>query len=100
MGTWRTFDTDEDRTPIVNEAIAAGINLFDSSPMYGKAEDVLAKALARRRGEALVATKVWTEDAAEGRRQIDHALPLFGTVAVYQGHNLADVPTHVPPLAE
>ena len=100
MGTWRTFDTDEDRTPIVNEAIAAGINLFDSSPMYGKAEDVLAKALGRRRGEALVATKVWTEDPAEGRRQIDHALSLFGTVDVYQVHNLANVPAHLPRLEE
>ena len=100
MGTWRTFDTDEDRTPIVNEAIAAGINLFDSSPMYGKAEDVLAKALGGRRGEALVATKVWTEDPAEGRRQIDHALSLFGTVDVYQVHNLANVPAHLPRLEE
>jgi aryl-alcohol dehydrogenase-like predicted oxidoreductase len=98
MGTWRTFDTAEDRTPIVNEALAAGINLFDSSPMYGRAEDVLGRALGGRRGEALIATKVWTEDAAEGRRQIDHALGIFGTVDVYQVHNLVNVPAHLPRL--
>jgi aryl-alcohol dehydrogenase-like predicted oxidoreductase len=52
MGTWQTFDTAEDRGPIVAEALAAGIDLFDSSPMYGRAETTLAKALGRaaRRG--------------------------------------------------
>ena len=48
MGTWQTFDTAEDRTPIVDEALAAGIDLFDSSPMYGRAEDSLAQALGSR----------------------------------------------------
>ena len=33
MGTWRTFDTDEDRRPLVEVAIPSGIDLFDSSPM-------------------------------------------------------------------
>lgn len=92
MGTWRTFDTDEDRTSIVDEALAAGIDLFDSSPMYGKAEATLARALAGRRERALVATKVWTEDAAEGEAQAAHALGLYGTVDVYQVHNLVNVP--------
>jgi aryl-alcohol dehydrogenase-like predicted oxidoreductase len=100
MGTWRTFDTDEDRRPIVEEALAAGINFFDSSPMYGKAEEVLARSLGGHRDEVLIATKVWTEDEAEGRRQIDHALALFGTVDVYQVHNLVNVPAHLPRLEE
>lgn len=95
MGTWRTFDTDEDRRPIVDEAIAAGIDLFDSSPMYGRAEETLARALDGLRSRALVATKVWTEDAAEGRRQARHALDLYGTVDVYQVHNLANVPAQL-----
>ena len=98
MGTWRSFDTEQDRTPIVDEALAAGINLFDSSPMYGKAEDSLARALGERRQEALIATKVWTEDADEGQRQIDHSLSLYGTVDVYQIHNLVNVPAHLPRL--
>ena len=98
MGTWRSFDTEQDRTPIFDEALAAGINLFDSSPMYGKAEDSLARALGERRQEALIATKVWTEDADEGQRQIDHSLSLYGTVDVYQVHNLVNVPAHLPRL--
>lgn len=95
MGTWRTFNTDEDRSPLVDEALAASIDLFDSSPMYGKAEDTLAKAIEGRRNRVLIATKIWTEDPAEGRRQAEHALGLFGTVDVYQVHNLVNVPVQL-----
>ncbi len=95
MGTWRTFDTDEDRRPIVDEAVAVGIDLFDSSPMYGKAEAALARALEGRRERVLVATKIWTPDAAEGRRQAERALQLYGSVDIYQVHNLVNVPAQL-----
>ena len=95
MGTWRTFDTTDDRRPIVDAALEAGIDLFDSSPMYGKAEDTLARAIAGRRDRALVATKIWTADPDEGRAQAEHALGLFGHVDVYQVHNLVNVPAHL-----
>ena len=95
MGTWRTFDTDEDRAPIVDEALAAGIDLFDSSPMYGRAEDTLARAVKGRRERVLIATKVWTEDPEAGRRQAEHALGIFGSVDVYQVHNLVNVPAQL-----
>ena len=89
MGTWQTFDTGEDRAPIVEEALDAGVRLFDSSPMYGRAEAVLGAALATRRDEALVATKIWTGSAAEGRAQAERALDWFGgRVDLYQVHNL------------
>ena len=54
MGTWQTFDTTADRSPIVDEALAAGVNLFDSSPMYGRSEDTLAKALDGRDRKSVV----------------------------------------------
>ena len=88
MGTWQTFDTGADRLPIVDEALRAGIRLFDSSPMYGRAEDAVASALAGRRSEAIIATKIWTGSASEGRAQAEHALRLFGRVEIYQVHNL------------
>jgi aryl-alcohol dehydrogenase-like predicted oxidoreductase len=88
MGTWRTFDTTEDRAPLVEVAISSGITLFDSSPMYGRAEGVLAAALQGRREQVQVATKIWTESAEEGRRQAENALRLFGHVGIYQVHNL------------
>src|SRR5487761_59776 len=90
MGTWRTFDTTEDRGPLVGAAISAGITLFDSSPMYGRAEGALAAALHGRREAVQVATKIWTESADEGRRQAENALRLFGHIDVYQVHNLAN----------
>src|SRR6202158_967890 len=90
MGTWQTFDTTADRTPIVDEALAAGIDLFDSSPMYGRAEDTLAKALDGHRDEAIIAAKIWTSSPAEGRQQAQHALQLFGQVEIYQAHNLVN----------
>src|SRR5689334_11325422 len=75
MGTWRTFDVRgaaaESRCrEIVDVALANGARLFDSSPMYGAAERVLARALEGRRERAIVATKVWSTDLSEGRRQI------------------------------
>jgi aryl-alcohol dehydrogenase-like predicted oxidoreductase len=95
MGTWRTFDTDEDRRPVVDAAVGASIDLFDSSPMYGRAEDTLARALEGIRDRVQVATKIWTPSAEEGRAQADHALRLFGRVDVYQVHNLVNVPAQV-----
>jgi diketogulonate reductase-like aldo/keto reductase len=92
MGTWRTFDTAEDRGPLVNATLGAGIDLFDSSPMYGRAEVALAKAITGMRDRVLIATKIWTSDAGEGRNQAEHALRLFGHLDVYQVHNLVNVP--------
>ncbi|HXC76826.1 MAG TPA: aldo/keto reductase [Candidatus Acidoferrum sp.] len=88
MGTWRTFDTSEDRGALVETAISAGFTLFDSSPMYGRAEVVLGAALGGRRDQVQVATKIWTESPEEGRRQAENALLLFGHVDIYQVHNL------------
>ena len=95
MGTWRTFDTDEDRRPVVEAAIASGIDLFDSSPMYGRAEATLARALEGNRKRVQVATKIWTASAEEGRAQADFALRLFDWVDVYQVHNLVNVPAQL-----
>ncbi|MGA7913527.1 MAG: aldo/keto reductase [Candidatus Dormiibacterota bacterium] len=95
MGTWRTFDTSDDRRTLVTAAIDAGIDLFDSSPMYGRAEDMLARAVEGRREKVVIATKVWTPDAAEGRQQAERALGLFGHVDIYQVHNLVNVPAQL-----
>src|SRR4051794_5722368 len=93
MGTWQTFDVNADMRPLVGAALDAGITLFDSSPMYGKAERVLGEALGERRNEAFVATKVWTQSASEGRQQAERALAWYGgRVDLYQVHNLAGLP--------
>jgi aryl-alcohol dehydrogenase-like predicted oxidoreductase len=100
MGTWQTFDTSQDRTSIVDEALRAGITLFDSSPMYGRAEAALAKALGSRRKEAIIATKIWTASEEEGRAQAKAALGWFGRVEIYQVHNLVNWPAHLRMLEQ
>lgn len=98
MGTWQTFDVphragEENARRVVDAALAAGASLFDSSPMYGRAERVLAGALAGRRVEAIVATKIWTPSREEGARQAAHALSLYDDlVDIYQVHNLVAWP--------
>jgi aryl-alcohol dehydrogenase-like predicted oxidoreductase len=106
MGTWRTLDvswpeTGERCRGVVSTALAGGARLFDTSPMYGRAERVLARCLDGRRDEALVATKVWTPSAREGREQIARALDWYGgRVDVYQVHNLVNWQEHLPYLEE
>jgi diketogulonate reductase-like aldo/keto reductase len=69
--------------------------------MYGEAERVLAVALGERRQDVLVADKVWTSSAREGRQQIRNALDWYdGTVDIYQIHNLVAWRDHVPTLEE
>ena len=95
VGTWQTIPS----TASVTEAIEAGANLFDSSPMYGEAERALGAATEGRRDEVLVATKVWTPNDAEARAQIDRALGWFGgRVDLYQVHNLVAWPSRLAML--
>src|SRR6059058_2634856 len=95
MGTWQTFDVHGDEgvvrsRRVTDAALAAGARVFDSSPMYGAAERVLGATLEGRRDDAFVATKIWTHDAAEGRRQAERALGFFGgRIDLLQVHNLA-----------
>jgi aryl-alcohol dehydrogenase-like predicted oxidoreductase len=104
MGTWRTFDVqgtalEAERKKVVDVAIDSGATLFDTSPMYGESEDVLAGALGGRRDGVLVADKVWAPDAAEGREQIARALGWYGgRIDIYQIHNLLAWKTHLPAL--
>ena len=100
MGTWQTFDTAEDRTRIVEEALSVGMNLFDSSRMYGRAEQTLAMALKGRRDRAIIASKIWTSSPSEGREQANQALRLFGRVEIYQVHNLVNWPAQLRLLEE
>jgi aryl-alcohol dehydrogenase-like predicted oxidoreductase len=93
LGTWQTFDVgragEGDARAVVDVVWDAGTRLFDSSPMYGRAEGVLGRALGSRRAGALVATKIWADSIAEGRGQFEAQREFFGgRVDLEQIHNL------------
>ena len=93
LGTWLTLDLAPEQegraAHVVDAALSAGTRVVDSSPMYGRAEGVLGRALGQRRSKAFVATKIWTPSASEARRQLDAQLDWFGgSVDLEQVHNL------------
>jgi aryl-alcohol dehydrogenase-like predicted oxidoreductase len=84
---------------LVGRALAVGVRVFDSSPMYGLAEQLLGEALGERRGEAFVATKIWARSRAEGQEQLDRALSWYGgRIDLLQIHNLVAWREHLPVL--
>jgi diketogulonate reductase-like aldo/keto reductase len=89
LGTWKTFGSDVQlAAEVVTAALAAGIRLVDSSPMYHGAEASLGAALRDRREGTAVATKIWTQSLEEGREQYRRQVEWFGRVEIEQVHNL------------
>jgi diketogulonate reductase-like aldo/keto reductase len=100
LGTWQTFDVGASGEPAAAEVVAAmfaaGARLVDSSPMYGRSQAVLSRALDDRRNETLVATKIWTGSLDEGRAQFEEQLGLYGGVVdLEQVHNLVAWKDHL-----
>jgi aryl-alcohol dehydrogenase-like predicted oxidoreductase len=100
LGTWKTFDLPKGRADkaiaVIDSAWETGTRFVDSSPMYGRAEAVLARALGGRRNDAVVATKIWTSSVEEGRRQFEEQLRFYGgRVDVLQVHNLLAWESHL-----
>ena len=99
LGTWNTFGGNEAGAQAdVSAALDAGVRCFDSSPMYGGAEQALGAALADRRGDATVLTKLWSASPDEVRGQLASQLAWFGRVDVEQVHNLVAWEEHLPRL--
>jgi aryl-alcohol dehydrogenase-like predicted oxidoreductase len=84
--------------PVVDAALEAGINFFDTSDSYGESEERLGSALGRRRDQVLIATKfgspVRGEEGSGGakpdyvRRSIEASLRRLATdrIDLYQIH--------------
>jgi aryl-alcohol dehydrogenase-like predicted oxidoreductase len=100
LGTWQVFDVDDSGVPaaraVVDVLFEKGGRVVDSSPMYGRSERVLRLALAGRRPEAVVATKIWTSSLEAGRAQYADQLEFYGgTIDIEQVHNLVAWKEHL-----
>jgi aryl-alcohol dehydrogenase-like predicted oxidoreductase len=101
IGGWMWGGTDEaDSIATIRAAIEHGINVVDTAPVYGfgRAEEIVGKAIAHARSDVIIATKVGLEwqggkvsrNASRTRimREIDDSLRRLQTdyIDVYQVH--------------
>src|SRR5262249_14169621 len=89
---------------VLSVFVKRGGRVIDSSPMYGRAEDVigdLTSALGIRE-KLFLATKVWTRGKESGIRSIERSMALLRTspIDLVQVHNLVDVNTQLATLRE
>lgn len=108
LGTSRVFDVDDSpaaRAPlmeVLDSLVGAGGSVVDTSPMYGRAEEVVGDLMAAGdlRDRIFVATKVWTSGAASGREQMAESMSLLRVkvVDLMQVHNLLDWEDHLATL--
>ena len=110
LGTWQAFDVDltADSRKQLEEVVALFVKLggrvIDSSPMYGRAEEVIGDLTATLgiQNKLFLATKVWTHGKESGIKSIERSMELLRTkrIDLMQVHNLVDVHTHLATLRD
>jgi diketogulonate reductase-like aldo/keto reductase len=110
LGTWQTFDRASSPGALrpVEEVLSTFVELggrvIDSSPMYGRAEEVVGDLSAKfdLREKLFIATKVWTTGRRAGIEQMKQSMRKLRAprIDLMQVHNLVDVGTHLETLRE
>jgi diketogulonate reductase-like aldo/keto reductase len=110
LGTWQTFDVGDDKAEtaplqeVLKTLTAYGASVIDSSPMYGRSEEVVGN-LSTELGinnKLFLATKVWTNGKDNGIKQITESFSLLRRkkLDLMQIHNITDWRTHLPTLRQ
>ena len=110
LGTWQAFDVGPgaaERQPL-EEVLALFVKLggrvVDSSPMYGRAEQVIGDIAAKLdlHRSLFLATKVWTTGKEAGIASMEKSLAKLqaNKIDLMQVHNLIDVKTHLATLRD
>jgi diketogulonate reductase-like aldo/keto reductase len=79
----------------------SGGKVVDSSPMYGKSEEIVGLLTSNASGgHFFYATKVWTQGKEEGIHQMESSFHKFkrSVIDLIQIHNLVDWKTHLNAL--
>jgi diketogulonate reductase-like aldo/keto reductase len=110
LGTWQTFDVDlvsperKHLDEVVSLFVKLGGKVVDSSPMYGRAEEVVGDISSKLglRDSLFLASKVWTRGKQAGIESMERSLARFQTkrIDLMQVHNLVDVGTHLTTMRE
>ena len=108
LGTSRVFDTNlsqrslNPRKEIIKALLDHGGTLIDTSPMYGRAEEVTGKIAKdlKVNDQLFIATKVWIEGKKAGEIQMKESSKKLNTAVIdlMQIHNLLDWKTHIKTL--
>lgn len=107
LGTYIAFDVEDAAArsgpaEVLRSFFSTGGKLVDSSPMYGRAEEVVGDLLQAMtpRPALFAATKVWTRGRAAGIEQMEASMRRMRVpvVDLMQVHNLLDWKTHLPTL--
>ncbi len=110
LGTWQAFDvhlTSDNRRQlgdVLSLFVKLGGRVIDTSPMYGRAEEVIGDLTAALgiRDKVFLATKVWTRGKENGIKSMERSMTLLRAkrIDLMQVHNLVDVQTQLETLRE
>jgi len=110
LGSWQQFDVggaSSEREPlkeVLKNMQQIGGKVIDSSPMYGRAEQVIGDLTTdlKLNDQFFMATKVWTTGRQQGIDQMNDSLKKMGRkkIDLMQVHNLQDYQTHLKTLGE
>jgi aryl-alcohol dehydrogenase-like predicted oxidoreductase len=110
LGTWQAFDVDltsDNRRQlgdVLSLFVKLGGRVIDTSPMYGRAEEVIGDLTAALgiRDKVFLATKVWTRGKENGIKSMERSMTLLRAkrIDLMQVHNLVDVQTQLETLRE
>jgi aryl-alcohol dehydrogenase-like predicted oxidoreductase len=110
LGTWQAFDVDltsDNRRQlgdVLSLFVKLGGRVIDTSPMYGRAEEVIGELTAALgiRDKLFLATKVWSRGKESGIKSMERSMALLRAkrIDLIQVHNLVDVQTQLATLRE
>jgi diketogulonate reductase-like aldo/keto reductase len=108
LGTWQTFDVDPAQSAplagVLSTFVKLGGRVIDSSPMYGRAEQVIGDLLTKLklRDSLFLATKVWTRGQQAGIDSMERSFARLQTktIDLMQVHNLVDAETQLRTMRE